>query len=107
MNKFSRHKVVSFEAVPELAKIARDTIARSDAFEFNVLWRMHTSELDNDFFTLQYGSKAQCVVSELLDTLLLGEGLVEGMRHAKTKLLNPVNTGAQVIPRYSAVYIQV
>ena len=98
---------MSFEAVPELAKIARETIARNDAFENNVLWSTHTSELESDFFVHQYGIKAQCVVSELLDTLLLGEGLVEGMRHAKTKLLNPLNSDSQVIPRYSAVYIQV
>lgn len=104
------NKVVSFETVPELASRARETICNNMFIDNNVVWLAHTSQLDEHFMKNNYGRGADFIVSELLDTGFLGEGLVEGMRHARSCLLDREcsreGLDLNVVPRYGRVLIQ-
>lgn len=108
VGKYLNMKVIAFECIPILAKIARQTILKNNLQEYVTVWLVHTSDLDSQFMQRTFGKKASYVVSELLDTTLLGEGLYEGLRHAYANLLSPdPRTPISSIPHYAKVFIQV
>ena len=125
-------RVVAFEAVEELATLAEEnarvagmsdrvtvlnahstraaTVASSDdpAERAAVDWRV-TMDVDDGTRAgcrvLDFASpRADCVVSELMDTQLVGEGLLPSLRHAAATLLEP---GYSCVPSSATVWAQV
>jgi predicted RNA methylase len=112
VGKYLGKKVIAFECVPKLAKIARETIRRNSLQETVTVWLVHTSDLDSQFMERTFGERASYVISELLDTTLLGEGLYEGMTHAYSHLLQqarpaPGPQRVTSLPHFARVFIQV
>jgi predicted RNA methylase len=108
VGKYLKKKVVAFECVPKLAKIARETIRRNNLQDSVMVWLVHTSDLDSQFMERTFGQRATYVISELLDTTLLGEGLYEGMLHAYSHLLkSSIPRRVTSIPHYARVFVQV
>eukprot|EP01041_Mallomonas_annulata_P003035 gene3035-5951_t len=75
--KSSFRKIIEFDCVPDLTKIARETIIRNNLIDKMNVWLTHTTNLDYQFMTRTFREKATCIISELLDTTFLGEGLIE------------------------------
>ena len=105
VSKYSKYKVISFETVPELVNIARDTIKQNRLISKNTVWHLHTTEdIDYTFMNSTFGKRARGIISELLDTTFLGEGLHEGLAHGKLNILcaeNPI-----MIPRLGRILMQ-
>jgi hypothetical protein len=108
IGKYLRMKVIAFECVPRLAKIARQTIQMNNLQEHVTVWLVHTTDLDSQFMERTFGRKASYVVSELLDTTLLGEGLYEGLIHAYSNLIKPPLPPRRItsIPHLARVFVQ-
>lgn len=106
IGKYLQMKVIAFECVPRLAKIARQTIQRNNLQDYVTVWLVHTTDLDSQFMERTFGKKASYVVSELLDTTLLGEGLYEGLIHAYSHLIQPQRRRITSIPHLARVFVQ-
>lgn len=116
--KYLNIQVVAIECVPELAKIARETVRRNGLENLVTVWLVHSSDIDAEFMVRTFGKRAKYLTSELLDTTFLGEGLFEGLLHAKKSLLqntygslsvpyHPPLTLLHSIPHHGRVFIQV
>lgn len=110
VGKYLQKQVIAFECIPKLAKIARNTIRINNLQEYVTVWLVHTSDLDKEFMERSFQSKASYLISELLDTTLLGEGLYDGLKHAYLNLLQkPLSTipkHINTIPHFARVFIQ-
>jgi hypothetical protein len=108
IGKYLQMKVIAFECVPLLAKIARQTIQRNNLQDYVMVWLVHTTDLDSQFMERTFGRKASYVVSELLDTTLLGEGLFEGLIHAYSHLIKPHQLTRRItsVPHLARVFVQ-
>jgi hypothetical protein len=106
--KYLKIQVVAIECVPELAKIARETIRRNGLENLVTVWLAHSSDIDAEFMVRTFGKRAKYLTSELLDSTFLGEGLYEGLNHAKSNLLQPkALIPIHSIPHSGRVFIQV
>lgn len=90
-------KVVACEMDPRLAELAQEIVARNGlSARVTVLARKSTE--------LQVGRelprRADLIVSEILDSALIGEGMIPSMRHALSELAAP---DARIIPQGAAV----
>ncbi|CAE6932157.1 Art7, partial [Symbiodinium sp. CCMP2592] len=93
-------QVVLIEACPPLAEAARENIRRNGAERCCSVWEGHS-------FELLHGEKAKdtsfdLCVSELLDAVLIGEGVLPTLRHAATS--RSFNPGPELIPRRAQVF---
>lgn len=94
-------ETITCEMVPQLAELARDTVALNGLAD-----RIVT--LDKKSTTLAIGNqmvhKANLLVTETVDCGLLGEGIVHSIAHAKANLLTE---NAQIVPSAATVYAMV
>jgi hypothetical protein len=94
-------RCTAFEVVGDLAAAARDNCAA------NALYGRAVHVRNEHSTTLPRGSmprpKADLVVHELLDTPLIGEGVLQSLRHARAHLLAP---GFRSVPSSAVVYAQ-
>ena len=54
-------KVVAFETVEELARIAKETVVRNGLCEQIFVWHMHTTTIDEDFMLSRFGRRADAI----------------------------------------------
>ena len=73
--------VTAFETVPALAHLARDVVRENGLADAIAVTGAHSTEAPPP------AKRAQLLVHELLDTGLVGEGLLAGVRHAHEALL--------------------
>ena len=94
-------ETVTCEMVPELAELARDTVALNGLADRIIA-------LDKKSTSLVIGypmvHKANLLVTETVDCGLLGEGIVSSIAHAKANLLTE---DAQIVPCAATIYAMV
>jgi SAM-dependent methyltransferase len=94
--------VVACEMVPALAGAARSVVRANGVADVVTVVNAMSTELrcggggDNDDDDRDVGAKFDVIVGEVLDSQLLGEGVLPSYRHAIRSLLAP---GGEVIPR--------
>jgi precorrin-6B methylase 2 len=88
---------VAYESVGTLARIA-ETNAKLNNLAYKVVHSHSTSEK-----TVQPEERFDLVVSELLDAILIGEGVLQSMRHAMSNLLSP---SFRAVPASATVYAE-
>ena len=94
-------QTVTCEMVPELAELARDTVALNGLAD-----RIITLDKKSTSLVIGYQMvhKANLLVTETVDCGLLGEGIVSSIAHAKANLLTD---DAQIVPCAATVYAMV
>ena len=92
---------ITCEMVPQLAELARDTVALNGLAD-----RIITLDKKSTSLVIGYQMvhKANLLVTETVDCGLLGEGIVSSIAHAKANLLTE---DAQIVPCAAAVYAMV
>lgn len=94
-------ETITCEMVPQLAELARDTVALNGLADRIVTLDKKSTSL---VIGLQMVHKANLLVTETVDCGLLGEGIVSSIAHAKANLLTD---DAQIVPCAAAVYAMV
>jgi type II protein arginine methyltransferase len=94
-------ETITCEMVPQLAELARDTVARNGLSDRIVTLDKKSTSLS---IGIQMMHKANLLVTETVDCGLLGEGIVFSIAHAKANLLTE---DAQIVPRAATVYAMV
>lgn len=91
-------ETVTCEMVPQLAELARDTVAANGLAD-----RIITLDKKSTALVIGYQMvhKANLLVTETVDCGLLGEGIVSSIAHAKANLLTE---DAQIVPCAATVY---
>lgn len=91
-------ETVTCEMVPQLAELARDTVALNGLAE-----RIITLDKKSTALTIGHEMihKANLLVTETVDCGLLGEGIVPSIEHARANLLTD---DAQIVPCAATVY---
>ncbi|CAK9048691.1 unnamed protein product [Durusdinium trenchii] len=74
-------RVVLIEACPPLASVARENLQRNGAESCCRVWEGHSNDLLHSSATSQVEPFDLCV-SELLDSVLIGEGVLDSLRKA-------------------------
>ena len=94
-------ETVTCEMVPQLAELARDTVALNGLAD-----RIITLDKKSTSLVIGYQMvhKASLLVTETVDCGLLGEGIVSSIAHAKANLLTD---DAQIVPCAATVYAMV
>jgi type II protein arginine methyltransferase len=94
-------ETVTCEMVPQLAELARDTVALNGLAD-----RIITLDTKSTSLVIGYQMvhKANLLVTETVDCGLLGEGIVSSISHAKANLLTE---DAQIVPCAATVYAMV
>lgn len=94
-------ETVTCEMVPQLAELARDTVALNGLAD-----RIITLDKKSTSLVIGYQMvhKANLLVTETVDCGLLGEGIVSSIAHAKANLLTE---NAQIVPCAATVYATV
>ena len=94
-------ETVTCEMVPQLAELARDTVALNGLAD-----RIITLDKKSTSLVIGYQMvhKANLLVTETVDCGLLGEGIVSSIAHAKANLLAE---DAQIVPCAATVYAMV
>lgn len=94
-------ETITCEMVPQLAELARDTVALNGLAD-----RIVTLDKKSTSLTIgnQMVHKANLLVTETVDCGLLGEGIVHSIAHAKANLLTE---DAQIVPSAATVYAMV
>jgi predicted RNA methylase len=104
-------RVVAFEVVSELASLALQNVRANAAERVVTVLEGHSTALHDAVRELALPASARrVVVSELLDTGLLGEGVLASMRHAAATFARDVDDGSRapsvIIPASARVYCQ-
>jgi len=94
-------ETVTCEMVPQLAELARDTVALNGLADRIITLDKKSTSLVIGY---QMGHKANLLVTETVDCGLLGEGIVSSIAHAKANLLTE---DAQIVPCAATVYATV
>ena len=94
-------ETVTCEMVPQLAELARDTVALNGLADRIITLDKKSTSLVIGY---QMGHKANLLVTETVDCGLLGEGIVSSIAHAKENLLTE---DAQIVPCAATVYATV
>lgn len=94
-------ETITCEMVPQLAELARDTVARNGLSDRIVTLDKKSTSLS---IGIQMMHKANLLVTETVDCGLLGEGIVSSIAHAKANLLTD---DAQIVPCAATVYAMV
>ena len=89
--------VHAIEQFPAMAELARATVAENGLSDCITVHTVHTDALG----ALEPAARAQIVVSEVLDSQLLHEGVNAALRSARAKLLRP---GGVCIPERGEVW---
>lgn len=92
--------VVACECDQVMAKLGRDII-HSNGFESKITFHNCLSTelcIEGQQYEIPFKSRANLVISEILDAGLFGEGIVPAIDHAWRELLLPRENGGNVIP---------
>jgi len=90
-------KVSSLEMVPALAAAARQIVASNGYKETVTIFDASSHEVDEE----SLGSNADLLVCEIVDDMLLGEGVLATVADARRRLLRP---GAPILPRGGSLF---
>ncbi len=90
-------KVVACEMDPRLAELAQEIVARNGLSERVTVLARKSTELQ---IGRELPRRADLIVSEILDSALIGEGMIPSMRHALSELAAP---DARIVPQGAAV----
>eukprot|EP00435_Cladocopium_sp_Y103_P048660 s40_g14.t1 len=100
------HRVVLLEACPPLATAAKENIQRNGAASCCTVWEGHSNDVLHQTEGASNGSGSpqpfDLCVSELLDSVLIGEGVLDSLRHAwASPYFGP---GTTLIPQSATVF---
>eukprot|EP00897_Mesotaenium_endlicherianum_P004175 jgi/Mesen1/3786/ME000206S02968 len=98
-----RGSVTTCEAFLPMAKLAMRVLRANGMAPHVRLVNKRSDEMEVGFGK-DMAVKVNVLVSEILDSELLGEGLLPALAHAHAHLLTP---GARVVPRRATIYAQV
>lgn len=91
-------KVVACEMNPRLAELAQEIVARNRLADKVTVLARKSTELT---VGRELPRRADLIVSEILDSAVIGEGMIPSMRHALSELAAP---GARIIPAGAEVH---
>lgn len=91
-------KVVACEMNPRLAELAQEIVARNGLADKVTVLARKSTELT---VGRELPRRADLIVSEILDSGVIGEGMIPSMRHALSELAAP---GARIIPAGAEVH---